>query len=345
MTVLRDMAMNNNQTIADIGLAVLDNVAQWELLWSFHSFKALKRLCITRTTISLERMEAIVLLCVRSNSLKTLDLSDCWIDEDAFDFLSQALSDIKSVEPALLERIALEEPSTDSLTLGNLRLEKIVFDGVNCHSGATFSHILDGVAKNGFVKCLDLGDGLIQREDDMEKLCNALLTQNQGLRELKMNVYDVNVTTFLDALKVNSSLEVLSVCMFSETACVAFAQGLADLRGLRKLEFCWSGQYYTVDFFKALAQSLEHNTSLMMLSLEQVQWEDDRLKTHLPTIQYWLALNRVGRHLLAVPDVPLGVWALALAKNSHYPNGVFYVLNEKPDMAAPICRKRKSLVE
>jgi hypothetical protein len=133
--------------------------------------------------------------------------------------------------------------------------------------------------------------------------------------------------------------------MFSDTACVAFAQGLAELSGLPKLEFCWCGQFYTVDFFKALVQSLEHNTSLKTLSLEQVQLEDDRFKTHLLTVQYWLALNRVGRHLLAVPDVPLGVWALALAKNSHDPNGVFYVLTEKPDMAAAICRKRKNLDE
>jgi hypothetical protein len=120
--------------------------------------------------------------------------------------------------------------------------------------------------------------------------------------------------------------------MFSDTACVAFAQGLAELSGLPKLEFRWCGQYYTVDFFKALAQSLEHNTSLKTLSLEQLQLEDNRCKTHLPTIQYWLALNRVGRHLLAVPDVPLGVWAFALAKSSHDPNGLFFVLSEKPDM-------------
>jgi hypothetical protein len=90
---------------------------------------------------------------------------------------------------------------------------------------------------------------------------------------------------------------------------------------------------------------MEANSTLWTLSLEGVDVVETKANTYLPKIRQNLAINRVGgNRLLSVPIIPAGLWARVMERSSNEPDGIYYLLTERPDIVTPT-RKRKNRIE
>jgi hypothetical protein len=90
------------------------------------------------------------------------------------------------------------------------------------------------------------------------------------------------------------------------------------------------------EFLEALGDSLLQNTTLTSLTLCGIHL-DHETSSHF---RYLLATNRVGRYSLMTEHVSMGIWAKVLERSSYEPDGIFFVLMEKPGIIAAT-RKRK----
>jgi hypothetical protein len=106
---------------------------------------------------------------------------------------------------------------------------------------------------------------------------------------------------------------------------------VAQNRNLKKLHL---SSILDGKFIADLAQILEQNTSLCSVSLHMPPPIDAALRHHLERIRYFAAINRVGGLRLTEYQghIPHGLWARVLARSSANPDGVFFVLMEKPDI-------------
>jgi hypothetical protein len=120
---------------------------------------------------------------------------------------------------------------------------------------------------------------------------------------------------------------------------VSFVEGISNMTGLRKLAFM-SGCSYSEDFFVALLESMEQNTSLGTLSFDALNVEETNADKYLPRIRCLLAINRIGRHRLMTVPIPLGLWAYLLERSSNERDGLYFALAERPEIVTPT-RKRK----
>ncbi len=199
----------------------------------------------------------------------------------------------------------------------------------------TFSQIMESIAANPSIQCLDLSKETVSNVDEIQSLCNVLLRGNKGPRKLVIDLREHSPTTLIEAMQVNTSLKALTIGAVSETEILTFAEGLASTRGLRKLAFL--GRCISEEFCKRLQQSLEHNTALWTVSfengIEYINIGNFEAAKYMSRIRYLLAINRVGRHQLMTAPIPESLWALLLARVSNEPDGIYFVLTEKPEIA------------
>jgi hypothetical protein len=203
--------------------------------------------------------------------------------------------------------------------------------------------MIDSIAENHFIQHLDLKDSCPDSDLQTQMFCDVLLRQNSGLRELEMDVSYGFGTLLTGSMQLNTNLKSLSLEYIDKAELVTFAEGLATMRGLRKLALGPSSEP-TEEFFQKVLQSLEHNDTLWTLAIANgVQYFNAfDIHQYLPKIRYFLAINRVGRHrLLTLPMIPMGLWAYVLVRSSHAPDGIYFCLTQKPDLITP-SRKRKS---
>jgi hypothetical protein len=79
---------------------------------------------------------------------------------------------------------------------------------------------------------------------------------------------------------------------------------------------------------------MEH--PLLTITFYNISSGDDLKKHTLEMIEYYLVINRVNRDTLMAIDVPVGIWAHALAKVCDEPDGIYYVLCENPEILTHI---------
>jgi hypothetical protein len=285
-------------------------------------------------------MEAIIFLSFAVKSLETLDLNQSTIDQKALKLLVRMLSNNQIINSLSLGYIRVGPTNAPlDYSCGNMKVKRLDLSGLQLDE-PSFSQTVDDVADNPSLKFFDL-TFLLNSNERAEKFCDVFLRQNRSPTELYVSDIGPYATLITEALQQNSSLSSLTIVDL-KAGLTTFAQGLASMNGLRNLTIGERGldEEYTLEFFQALQQSMEQNCSLSKLSICCIDSDDDRVKRFLPMIQYYLVINRVGRHSLMAARVPVGIWAYILARSSHEVDGIFFVLTGKPEIVTP-SRKRK----
>jgi hypothetical protein len=334
--------LNINQNIKKLKLS--GPFAFWQTSGAANGNQSLEDLSVWSTHIGLEGIETILMKCFLMKSLQTLGFHRCIFTRDAMDLLIFAVSNNKILETLIIDQVEFEQVEIYQQSFGNLQVSTLCLTGSG--SRLDSSSTLDDIANNPSIQRLDLTDGGLQTEEEFQKLTHSLLVPNRGPSELIIGEVESSVDVLVEGLQRNSSVKSLTVGSLSERSLVTFARGLATMNGLVKLSIAGlsDDDDYMEAFFQALEHSMEVNTTLQTLTLAGFGCANDTVKRYMPKIQYFLAINRIGRHsLMTAPSVPAGVWAHVLAKTSHEPAGINFVLTSKPDIvvvAAP-SRKRK----
>jgi hypothetical protein len=334
ITSLQEFAANN-KNLVELRLTIKQKASYWDLFRAVEQQNTLQSLQISRSRLDLESMEALVTICLAVTSLKTLHLSDCVCDKNALEFLARTLSKVNAIDVLILDCLQ-NQPDVSQLevNVGNVQVKKLVLTHSHV-KGDSFSQMLESVANNPVIDCLEATD---DDEQHFRQVCEILLRRNIGPTELVIGNGSDFGTILSEAMQVNTTLKSLSIdCMYSADL-VTVAEGLANMHGLRKLSFkknCW----YKSDFFRALRDSMERNTTLCTLSLDNIP--NDESACFLPRIHYLLAINRVGRHRLMTNPAPVGLWAHVLERSSNEPNGIYFALTEKPDIIRRSSKRKR----
>ena len=111
----------------------------------------------------------------------------------------------------------------------------------------------------------------------------------------------------------------------------AFLDKINSLRGLKRFRCDRATRIHNrdVDFAKRLARGLEKNFVLQEISYMKDLEDSDR---------WYLELNRRGRYLLFVDDLPIGIWPLVLSRMTMDSDNVKF-------LHYFVCRKVELLVQ
>lgn len=330
--------INLNPNIVRLGLCMTDIDSYWSLYRAIGDNKTLRSLTIAGSEIELHSAEAIMMMCFTMKSLKALTFDLCNFTEAALEFLSKTLSNNPVID---FLNILNEDPFESwSVRCGNLQVQKLCIQPLNFTPDA-FSRMIDDIANNSYIKTLNLTNGAICRVEACQKFCDVVIQQNLGPRDLEI---EIAVSDFADmlteAMQHNSSIRSLTVRHLGDVGFVSYCRGLANMGSLRKLQLDLNDVILTEDFFQALQQSLEHNSTLQRLSICGADVPEELAKRYLPSIRYSLAINRVGRNSLLAARIPVGIWPHILTRSSKEADGIYFVLTRKPEIVIPT-RKRK----
>jgi hypothetical protein len=277
-------------------------------------------------------------MCLSISSLRKLDFCNCKFTENSLEYLARTLSRSNAIDTLIFEGFFRNGPL--EVTFENLQVEKLLLSP-SAFEKETFLHMLESLANNPFIKCLEVSDG---DTEELHMVCDALLRQNVGPAGLVING-GCNCDGFnpmiSEVMQANTNLKSLTICHMNEANVITFAEIVANMRGLRKLAF--DHCHFSEECFRALQESLERNDSLWTLSFENTSMQDQFLKAavSLQRIRYLLAINRVGRHRLMTVPAPVGLWARVLERSSNEPNGIYFVLTEKPDILAQSAKRKR----
>ncbi len=279
---------------------------------------------------------ALIMMCHDILSLKEVTFHDSILAKDAMEFVVERLSN----KHITLNKLSLDsvkfEPNNPSCNFSDLQVKHLVLNMEEIDEDFWIPFI-DDVAKNPVIEHLYLDSSLLL-DEEFESMCDVFLLQNKGPARLSICNVDVRAPMITRALQQNSSVKELSIGDFDMYGLHIFAQGLADMCGLCRLTFGYENESdnYTEEFFKALHQSLELNTTIQTLSLRDVAPDNILFQPYLRKIRYLIALNRVGRNSMMTATVPVGIWAHVLARSSDETDGIYFVLSGKPDILSSI---------
>ncbi len=342
--------MCNSPNLVEICLTMNDSTGWWNLLRVVEKKNKLQSLRVVSSTLDRRAMEALMMMCLSISSLRKLDLCYCEFVETSLEYLARTLSRSNAIDTLIFGTLTGDHPLRNGpleVNFENLQVEKLV---LFCRSfdHETFLHVLESLAKNPFIKCLELSSGGCIREK-LQVVCDVLLRQNVGPSELVIwgsrHCDDFNLM-ISEVMQANTNLKSLSIGIMDKANLVTFAENVAHMRGLRKLTFTHFSEH-SQDFFRALQNSLERNTTLWTLSFENTfmqDWKDEFSDAagYLERIRYLLAINRVGRtSLMTVSDAPVDIWARVLERSSNEPDGIYLVLTEKPDILERSAKRKR----
>jgi hypothetical protein len=331
---VKDM-LNTSGNILKLVLAIKDP-KDWDKFREANRNKSLECLEIRGTCLELHGMEAILVKCFRMKSLKELKIVGGTMTYQALAFLVETLNENEILDTLILKSINI---GTDwCIACGDMKLRKLSIASLNFDI-YNWNLTLEGMLNNNFLQCLEIGHVLPATA--IPQLFDALAT-NRGPSHLIINVLGPHRDMLIETLQRNTRITTLAIPCLEETDLVPFAQGLALMQGLRKLDIHYSADMdlaeNTEEFFSALAQSLEVNTTLETLILRHVV-----ASRHFSRIRYLLAINRMGRNsLIADPTIPAGLWPHVLGRSSKEADGIYFVLTGKPEIVKTKSRKRKS---
>jgi hypothetical protein len=194
-----------------------------------------------------------------------------------------------------------------------------------------------GIANNPHIIELSLYSQL-HTEEKLQKLCEEILQSNRGPPTLSINEIGSLGAILSDAMQQNTSVNELAIGDLDPDGLVTFAQRLANMTGLRRLDFGHeeTNHEYSKEFFHALQRSMEQNTTLQFLTICGMDAYTDEAKPFLPRINFLLAWNRVGRDYLMRANIPSGLWAHILASSPVLDETslIHYFLTSVPDITA-----------
>lgn len=282
-------------------------------------------------------VESIMMKCLLMPSLQELGFFACTFTKEALDLLMKVTSKFKLLDTLSLDDIRIQGVEVPvEFDCGNVQVLKLAVTW--SFADASSMSTLDAIAKNPCIQSLSVS--IEPGSEGLKNLSNAFLIPNCGPSELTITAMDDD---FMQTLKDNTSIQSLNLHGLDDDDLVRFAKELSHMRGLRKLsvELCRK-RGYLEEFFSALVQSLEDNTSLQALTLTGIEPKDSLATNYFSLLRYYLAINRIGRSSLMTRSVPIGLWAHVLAKTSKEALGIYYILREMPGIFSnPMSRKRK----
>jgi hypothetical protein len=336
-----------NQKLVRLGLTIdTDSTSLWEVFQSTKDSQTLQSIEIRESwELSEDSMKAISLLCFTIKLLQELIFRRCSFHHGAMKFLIEALSNKKLVNTLTLEQVTIcdsnhanDQPMT--MSCGTVQVEKLNISGTRFKYESLLLQTMTDIANKGCVQTLHLGEVTYSKHRHnmvIGYMCDVFLRPNRGPSELIIDeVLNSETTTMLTAaLQQNISVRALEIPYMYMCHRITFAQGLANMGGLRQLSIRVSGNdAYSEQVLEALQQSLEQNTSLCKLSIDGFHSICTMaVKRYLDRIHYLLTTNLVGRHtLMAAPNVPVGLWAQVLARSTNEVDGIYFALTAKPDI-------------
>jgi hypothetical protein len=327
-----------NHKISIIKLDV-NNERLWKLSCAACCNATLQSLEICRLEVHQQSIGALVVMWQDIASLKELTFNACVFDRQSIEFLVARLSKSVALETLSFVNIKVSPAETPCCSFANLQVQRLEMGNLNV---GPVSKWINEVADNQVIQHLDIRSAL-SSDEDFEIVCDVFLMQNRGPSKLAIGNVGSRASMVTAALRQNASVKDLSVGGFDAGVLLDFARGLVDMRGLCRLTIGYENESsnYTEEFFKALHQSLELNTTIQTLSLRDVAPDNDVFQSYLRKIRYLIALNRVGRNSMMTATVPVGIWAHVLARSSDEIDGIYFVLSGKPDILSSI-RKRRS---
>jgi hypothetical protein len=327
--------VKRSENIAHLGLTKPEDL--WQLFYAAFTLGRLESLQLSNSKVDHLLMQPIVMMCFAIKSFRHLTFHSCAFTGKAMIFLAKTLT-----ENMLLDTLRLEQVTTtkDSCLrwncLGSLQVKKLCLKGTEFFP-ETLQEIMDDISDNPRIESLDLSGGVMERKGAFETLCNDLLLQNLCPPELIIDSVGEDTDLITETLQRNSSLKSLTIGGLSDSGLVTFAHGVANMNCLRNLCIQLNKDNEVIDeFLEALGDSLLQNTTLTSLTLCGIHL-DHETSSHF---RYLLATNRVGRYSLMTEHVSMGIWAKVLERSSYEPDGIFFVLMEKPGIIAAT-RKRK----
>jgi Ran GTPase-activating protein (RanGAP) involved in mRNA processing and transport len=119
-----------------------------------------------------------------------------------------------------------------------------------------------------------------------------------------------------------------------EKGALALAAGLEDNHSLLQLNIRYNGIQRHSEMLSVFCAVLHsHNKTLQKLLLaEDTEEIEQKSKENADDLQFYLDLNRIGRHSFGSCNVSASVWSRVLAAASRKPRLLHAVLNARPDL-------------
>jgi hypothetical protein len=320
-------AVGWNKTLASIEIHITDLTddsvtAITGMLRRIDGNKSLKKVVLDVDHIEYQSMAYLLNILSRRELLSSLELQSVEIQSTVSEIFLSELSWAKiQVTRLVLAGVTLVTSDGDELDI--------------------YSAMMVGIANNPHIQDLHLK--YLNTEGKLQRLCESILQSNRGPPALGIDYIHSHGAMISGAMQQNTSVKKLTIDDLNPVGLVTFAQGLANMTGLRSLNFgnARTIHEYSKAFFEALQQSLEQNTTLQYLSICGMGAYTDEAKPFLPRIKFLLAWNRVGRDSLLRADVPSGLWAHILASSPVLDEKslLHFFLSSEPDITAWSCRR------
>jgi hypothetical protein len=326
--------LNTNQNIVKLGLSLPRSGGGHDGLWQlFHAANrdhTLECLSIRNSVeVYVDTVETLLNMCqAMQHQNVELVFKRCIFRQKAMEFLMEELSNNsnKLVDTLKLKNIRIKRGSSPIMatSFSNLQVRKLFLSGERLKP-FSWSQIITEIGNNTYMQSVD-----ISRIEDhgrsFSTVCDVLLRQNRGPPELIVKDHDS--ARFLEALQQNTSVTALGLYRTYDSKISELASAL---RGRRFLSINTTSKLNRA-CFRALERCAQQNASLCQMHLEG-KFTSILAKHYLPRINYFLALNLIGRHtLMAAPNVPLGLWARVLARISKEAGVIDFILLEKPEL-------------
>ena len=135
------------------------------------------------------------------------------------------------------------------------------------------------------------------------------------------------------ALENNCTLQelVLPFNRFGDEGAKAIGQSLPRWKGLLSLQIQFN--LFSEHGFESIVKGIAHNCQLKSVYLLNAGPSNRRVDKLFEDMQHFINLNRAGRRVLneQVPKASLWPFILDKASRAYGPNGIFFMLRERPD--------------
>jgi hypothetical protein len=281
-------------------------------------------------------------------ALKKVTLVHCRIRYQCMAYLLNVLSRRQLLSDLVLRYVQIDTTVSEiylsELSWAKMQVKMLVLDEVTCDLDILSAMMVD-VSNNPHIKGLLLFSQL-DTEEKLQRLCETILQTNRGPPALGISKIGSHGAMISGAMQQNTSVKKLMIANLDPVGLVTFAEGLANMRGLRRLNFGYATttHKYSKAFFKALQESLERNTTLQFLSIGGMDGYTEEAKPFLPRIKFLLAWNRVGRESLLRANVPSCLWAHILASSPVLDETslIHFFLTSVPDITASSYLRQES---
>ena len=288
--------------------------------------------CIIDSRVSLALKE-----CIRRKPLRSLTFINMDANGDIVELLDGIAHGDCSLTHFEVRNSRADEKFLSTLFQSlakNKSIEHLTLDEC-CIGPRDAPRIADFLRDNRTVSSFNLSNNDLDGRS-IETITERGLKDNERLRKLMLSqnpIGDTGAKSLSKLLSSNSTIESLSLvdCEIWGPGCLAMAQGLTQMKGLKQLIV--DGEWE--DHVDTILESMESNFTLQHLWTTRspiLIRKDEKWKK----VEFYLRLNRAKRRMLMDPSVPASLWPQALEAGSGDASMIFHMLRHQPDVVTSI---------